>query len=165
MGEPTQAELATATAKLADKIAQRLEERFISFHVWGAPDTDWDQEEARNIIREQIPATTAQADAELDQFIAVTEEADAHPGEPRPSSLALLRQALHADGLTLKCVLEAATHKVNSHTGLVEACEAAMRFLENDIGCEAVRLSIINDHLRPALSAAKPEKGNDSDDT
>jgi hypothetical protein len=68
-------------------------------------------EDVAPAIRAALPETQAQAQEEAERIDAMLREQLA-PAVPQDSPLKKLRKALHADGLSLRCLIEAATQKV-----------------------------------------------------
>lgn len=89
--------------KLADKIASQLESDIPSLLLIPS---EWDQDEARAIIRMMLPVSTVELERDMYEI------QEQLPKPDGPSVFLRLKDLLHADGLSIKCVLEAAIVKI-----------------------------------------------------
>lgn len=94
--------------KIALEIVEDLERQFSEL-TWAS--CSWDSDAAAETIALLIPLTAAEQEDEFQRMIA--DIADEDCGPPRPSKFAALREAVHAtDGMSITCVIEAATQEI-----------------------------------------------------
>lgn len=99
--------MSDAQKRIALEIVDDLERQFQDL-TWTC--CSWDSDAAAETIAMLIPETAAEQEAEFQRMMAdIPDEC----GPPRPSRFAALREAVHAiDGMSITCVIEAATQEI-----------------------------------------------------
>ena len=89
----------------------RLENQF-GFSEYSSFPTHWDHDHARLLIAQMIPLSQAEAEEMFDEQLKQAER-EAEAFGPKPETpIGRLRRILHANGLSLKYVLEAACDRI-----------------------------------------------------
>lgn len=100
--------MSDAQKRIALEIVDDLEREFHDL-TWMC--CSWDSDKAVETIAMLIPQTAAEQEDEFQRTMA--DIADEDVGPPRPSRFAALRESVHAtDGMSITCVIEAATNTI-----------------------------------------------------
>lgn len=123
--------MSNAQKKIALEIVDDLEREFQDL-TWSC--CTWDSDKAVETIAMLIPQTAAEEEVE---FRRAMEDLSENNPTPRPSRFAALREAVNAvDGMSITCVVEAATNKIESLRARLAAAELLWRTAVDNEGSQ-----------------------------